>query len=250
MKTRFRLFQRKSGIFFIQDNLSKKQESLKTKDKKIALRMLNARNEAHLQPAINREIAKAYLMASDPNSTGRDWKYVMNAISETKRGNTQSRWERAMREQPFDHIRDLKLIETQSDHFLQILNIGTVSTNIYLRRLHNFALDMDWIPKAIIPRRQWPKIEFKEKRGIIWDEHQKILAGERNPEWRAYYNMLWHIGGSQSDVAMLSAENVDWEHKVIVFNRMKTRSIVQLHVGPELDRLLNDLPSEGIADEI
>src|SRR5437016_1544970 len=144
MKNRNRLFQRKNGIFFIEDNLTRKQESLKTRDKKAALRILNARNEAHVQPAINREIAKAYLMASDPISAKRDWQYVMNSMSETKRGNTRARWERAVREQPFDDIRNLKLIETQADHFLQVLKTGTVSANIYLRRLHNFALDMDW----------------------------------------------------------------------------------------------------------
>ena len=62
-----------------------------------------------------------------------------------------------MRETPFDSMRGLRLIETQPDHFLDVLSKGTISTNSFLRRLHNFALDMDWLPKAIIPRRQWPK---------------------------------------------------------------------------------------------
>ena len=73
MKNRTRLFQRKSGIFFLQDNLTGKQESLKTRDKQTALRIFNARNEAHRQPAINREIAKAYLTVGDPIATKRDW---------------------------------------------------------------------------------------------------------------------------------------------------------------------------------
>jgi hypothetical protein len=66
MKLRYRLFQRVSGIFFIEDCISKKQESLKTRDKTAAQRIFNARNEAHQQPAINLQIARAYLMASDP----------------------------------------------------------------------------------------------------------------------------------------------------------------------------------------
>ncbi len=38
MKLRYRLFQRSSGIFFVEDRISKKQESLKTRDK-IAARL-------------------------------------------------------------------------------------------------------------------------------------------------------------------------------------------------------------------
>lgn len=45
---------------------------------------------------------------------------------------------------------------------ISVLNAGTVSTNVDLRKLHNFALDMDWLPKAVIPKRQWPEIRYKE----------------------------------------------------------------------------------------
>ena len=57
--------------------------------------------------------------------------------------------------------------------------------------------------------------------------------------------MLWHIGGSQSDVANLRAEDVDWKMRVIGFNRMKSGSVVQLSFGSELANILNDLPGEG-----
>jgi len=43
------------------------------------------------------------------------------------------------------------------------------------------------------PKRQWPKIEFKERRGVTSEEHQKILACEFNPELHDYYEMLWHL---------------------------------------------------------
>ena len=246
MKNRYRLFQRSSGIFFLEDDVTRKQESLRTRDKTVAKRILNARNEAHQQPAINLQIARAYLMVSDPGSTTRTWQSVMDAVAQTKKDGTRKRWDRAMMEHPFDEIRHVKLIETRPDHFLCMFAKGTVCTNIFLRRLHNFALDMDWLPKAIMPRKQWPKITFKDKRGITLAEHESILTGERNSEWRAYYHLLWHLGGSQSDVANLRAEDVDWEMKVISFNRMKTGSVVQLHFADTVANLLNDLPGEGL----
>lgn len=245
MKLPYRLFQRSSGIYFIEDRLTKRQESLRTKDRDIAHRILNAKNEAQLQPAISREIAKAYWMAGDPLAPTRTWQDVINAVLQAKSGPTHSRWEVATRQKPFDHIRTRVVLETRAEHFLAVLKAGTVSTNQYLRRLQNFALDMTWLAVPILPRKQWPAIQFKAKRGITADEHAKILAGERNPEWRAYYKTLWHIGGAQSDVAGLCAENIDWNAKIISFNRRKTGSLVQLHFGPELEQLLNDLPGEG-----
>jgi integrase len=245
MKTRYFVFRRNNGIFFLEDRLLKKQNSLKTRDAETARRICHARNEALRQPAINLQIARAYLMASDPNCVNRTWQNVMDAVAQTKKGNTLLRWESAMRETPFDLIRGMKLIETQPEHFLDVLSKGRVSTNIFLRRLHNFALGMDWLPKTIIPQRRWPKIKFREKRGITHEEHEKILAGERNSEWHAYYNLLWHLGGSQSDIAVLRAEDVDWEMQVVSFFRMKTGSVVQIHFGPEIAGILSDLPGEG-----
>ena len=58
--------------------------------------------------------------------------------------------------------------------------------------LHNFALDMNWLLAPLIPRRQWPKIQFRPKRAITLEEHNKILAGERNPQLLVYYQLLWH----------------------------------------------------------
>ena len=80
MKMKYRLFQRNSGIFFIQDNTTGRQESLKTRDRETARRIFNARNEAHQQPAINLQIARAHLMASDPAFMQRTWQNIMDQI--------------------------------------------------------------------------------------------------------------------------------------------------------------------------
>ena len=60
MKLRFRLFQRNNGIFFIEDRITKRQASLKTRDRTVAQRLFHAKNEVHQQPALNLQIAKTY----------------------------------------------------------------------------------------------------------------------------------------------------------------------------------------------
>ena len=68
---------------------------------------------------------------------------------------------------------------------------GTVSTNVFLRRVHNFALDMGWLPWPVIPKKHWPKVRFREKRAITPEEHQAILDHEPNPDRKAFYQLCW-----------------------------------------------------------
>jgi hypothetical protein len=154
MKLRYRLFRRSNGLFFIEDTVTKKQESLRTREKAIAQRLLNARNEAYQQPAINLQIARAYLRASDPLISQRTWQHALEEIIKSKRGANQDRWFRAAKDKAYDSIKGIALIETQAEHLLKVLQIGTVSTNVFLRKLHNFCVDMNWLPWPIVPKRQ------------------------------------------------------------------------------------------------
>jgi len=104
---------------------------------------------------------------------------------------------------------------------------------------------MTWLPWPVIVKRQWPKVEYKDKRAITWEEHQAIVARELNPERKAFYQLAWHLGASQTDLACLEAENVDWEHNVISFARKKTGSIAIMRFDDEVAEILRDLPGNG-----
>ncbi len=66
----------------------------------------------------------------------------------------------------FDAIRNLQLLDTRAEHFLRVLESGSLSTNSYLRRFHNFALDLGWLPWPVLPKRKWPAIHYREKRAV------------------------------------------------------------------------------------
>ncbi len=150
-----------------------------------------------------------------------------------------------MRDKAFDLIRSRKLIETNSEHFVQVLAAGTISTNMFLRRLHNYATGMHWLPWPVLPKRRWPAVKHKERRAITFEEHQQIIERERNPEIRAYYQFLWHLGGSQTDIAELTAEDVDWTDRTISYRRNKTDVPVVNTFGTEATALLQALPKSG-----
>jgi hypothetical protein len=66
MTDKFRLFCRASGIWHIEAKQMHEQESLSKWDTTEAKRLFNAKNEAQRHPAINIQIARAYLTATDP----------------------------------------------------------------------------------------------------------------------------------------------------------------------------------------
>ena len=246
MKRRFILYRRKlGGTFYIEDTQTRKQESLGTKDRAEAISLLHARNESLRQPQLNLQIAKAYLAGTDSGVSTRTWKNALDAIVETKTGSTKDRWRRAAKEVALDLIRDRVIVETQGEHLLGCLKAGTVSTNVHLRKLHNFCLAMNWLPWPIIPRRLWPEVRFGPKRAITLQEHLLIIEHEKNPERRNFYELCWHLGGSQSDLAGLTAEDIDWTDQTIAYTRRKTGSLAMIHFGPEIEAILRRLPATG-----
>ncbi len=68
---------------------------------------------------------------------------------------------------------------------------------------------------------------------------------ERNPECARLLRLLWHVGGSQTDVANLHAEDVDWKMRVISYSRKKTGTISHLRFGDEVETILRSLPTSG-----
>ncbi|MDR3458095.1 MAG: tyrosine-type recombinase/integrase [Verrucomicrobiae bacterium] len=244
MKNRFNLFQR-SGVFYCEDTTTGKQTSLRTRDRADAVRLLHVKNEAMHQPAMNLQIAQVYLQHGDPGLATRTWQDVMTQIASSKHGSTQKRWQAAVKDKALDSIRQRRLIETNSEHFLAVLKAGAVATNVYLRRIHHFAVAMHWLPWPVLPKLHWPPIQFQDKRAITLEEHRKILAPETDAAKRAYYELLWHLGAAQTDMARLTAEDIDWQQKTIAYQRCKTGRTALIAFGEEVAALLKTLPEKG-----
>jgi integrase len=199
---------------------------------------------------LNLQIAKAYLLGADSAIAGRTWGDAMSTLTNSKQGSNKERWERAAKDKALAAILPLRVVETKAEDILKAIQVGCVSTNNFLRRLHNFAVDMNWLPWPLIPRRQWPAIRHKEKRAITEEEHLRIVAREGNPGRKAFYELSWHLGASQSDLAHLHAEDVDWESMTISYVRMKIRwranqTPPQIRFGNAVESILKVLPAIG-----
>jgi integrase len=246
MKQRFRLYRRScSGRFYIHDSVTGKQESLGTAERIEAERLLHSKNEADRQPAINLQIARAYLAAGDPDIMTRTWQAVMDELVKAKQGSTRERYFRSFKDHALDSLRSMPILQTRPEHYLHALEVGTVSTNDILRRIHNFALSMTWLPWPILNRKQWPALRYGEKRGITWEEHQALVAGEKKPEPKAFLELAWHVGAAQIDLVSLKAEDVDWQNQLITYRRRKTGTPAILRFDEEVAAILKRLPQSG-----
>ena len=248
MTTRYRLTSRGSrgGTFYCVDKTTGKRSSLQTTDHDEAEQIIAAKNQAERQPVLNLQIAKAYLAGTDNGIATRTWRNAIDALIKTKLGNNQHRWRTAAKDKALAPLLPRVIVETPGELLLKVMQAGKVSTNVYLRRLHNFCVDMNWLPWPLIPKRQWPAVQFKEKRAITLEEHQRIIAAEVNPERKALYQLCWHLGASQGDIASLQGEDVDWQSGTVSFTRKKTGVPVIVHLGTEALNVFKDLPGEGV----
>jgi integrase len=134
----------------------------------------------------------------------------------------------------FDLLRKKKLVDTFSEDFLRVLGCGRPSIHHYIRRLHNLALGLGWLPFPILAAKLWPKPQFKQKRAITLKEHKHILGAEMNAERNLFYQLLWEIGAAQSDAAALQADQIDWSARTLSFQRKKTGAWCHMVFGKAL----------------
>ena len=244
MKQRFYLYRR-GDRYYLQDSRTGKQQSLETKDRNEAQRLLEIKRQSAAHAAFNQIILKTCLATQDPLLATRTWQNVMDQIQTHGKESSKNRYVRAMKSKAYDRLRHIKLVETNAEDFLSILNGGKVSVAHYLKRLHNLALGLGWLAFPVLAPRLWPKPHFKPKRAITLAEHQRILAAEKNQERNLYYQLLWEVGASQSDAALLTAENIDRETNTLFYSRLKTGEPAQLAISSSLAAILEQLPKTG-----
>jgi hypothetical protein len=141
MKTRYRLTRRgiRGNKFYCVDRTTGKRTSLQTTDEEEARQIVEAKNQAERQPVLNLQIAKAYLAGTDNGIATRTWHDAIEDLASTKHGANQLRWRTAAKDKAFAPLLPQIIIETRAEALLNVLQSGTVSTNVFLRRLHNFC---------------------------------------------------------------------------------------------------------------
>jgi integrase len=104
---------------------------------------------------------------------------------------------------------------------------------------------MNWLPWPILPKKQWPAVRFGDKRAITFAEHQRVIDLEHNPERHAFYELCWHLGGSQGDIARLQADNIDWQDRTIAYRRQKTATPAIVHFSDTVADILQAMSKAG-----
>ena len=188
MKARYRLIYRsiRGGMFYCVDTTTGKCTSLKTTDKVEARQIVEAKNQTERQPVLNLQIAKAYLAGTDNGIATRTWQNVIEALMNTKLGANRYRWKTAAKDHAFVPLLPCVIIETPGELLLRVMQSGTVSTNVYLRRLHNFCVDMGWLPWPLVPKRQWPPCISKRNGLSPWRNTNRSSPPRLTPNGKPF----------------------------------------------------------------
>jgi integrase len=246
----YRIYRRgASGYFYLVDETQGKAKhtSLKTKDPQQAQRILDARLMGRTLPAIAAEVGRAYLREGDPEAASHTWRKVIQECLRCQKRNkaTQKRIENAAKDKALIPLLDRPVGETKATEIFEAIRNGGVATNVFLRRFHNFAMELGWLHKPILTKSYWPKVVYSPKVAITADQHEAIIQREANLERRACYQLCWFLGGSNSDMALLKAENIDWIRRTVTFIRRKTKATCHQAFGSECAEILRTLPSSG-----
>lgn len=249
---RFRFFRRGNGWFYSEDVITRQQISLRTKDRKEAQVLLSVKNEAYRTPMMNLALAHAFLKETHPEQVSYTWSDVIShLIRNLPEGAVRERWRRIKVSKPFASLRHISLFHTEGVHFLRVLkhSQATASTAHWLRRLRNYALDLGWLLHVVLPKREWPKIKKRPRCAITSEQHRRITAAEPSTERRRYYEMLWLMGGAQTDIANLHRDHIDRNTQTIRYQRKKMKKrnggYCCVPIGAEIKHLLDQLPPEG-----
>jgi len=111
MKSMYRKFRR-GNVWYCQNNKTGVQESLKTKDRTEANRLLDIKNDPFLIPAFHLQIARTHMQMGNPEINNRTWQQVFDALVRTKEGTNRVRYERAAKDKALDEIRKAVVVET------------------------------------------------------------------------------------------------------------------------------------------
>jgi hypothetical protein len=112
MKQRFYLFRR-CGTYYLQDARTKKQQSLDTKDRSTAMRLLEIGRQTDTHDGFNQLILKTCLTVSDSMLTKRTWADVMAEMKTHGRESTRIRCERATNCSAFKSLQHIKLVDNR-----------------------------------------------------------------------------------------------------------------------------------------
>ena len=179
MKQRFYLYRR-GETYYLQDSRTGKQQSLETKDKQTALRLLEVKRQSTADVGFNQIMLKTCLTVQDPLLTKRAWESVMEQMQTHGKDSTRNPL------RPRDAVQSFSAAPACEIHGHYRRGFSDdpqsadkVSVAHYLKRLHNLAIGLGLAGacRSLAPR-LWPKPHFKPKRGITLAEHQRILAAE------------------------------------------------------------------------
>ncbi len=110
-------------MYYLVDRHTGQRDSLETPNNERANALLTAKNEATREPAFNRQKARIYLKASDPEIATHTWEIALTAAiaSNPKDSANRHHWETAAKDEALNGLRKRVILETRPTDLLTAL---------------------------------------------------------------------------------------------------------------------------------
>lgn len=121
---------------------------------------------AEIQPGQFRNLSKLFdaTLACAPQMLARTWADVFDSLAEGICSDcSRRRWEFIRKDKRLEKFWMWKVVETRPADLLRLLNRTALPTTLALRRIHNHALDMNWLPLPILSAKFWSLILAEQR---------------------------------------------------------------------------------------
>jgi len=170
-------------------------------------------------------------------NTEQTWDRLISIYASTGKAPTKQRKLHEFSKKRWNKLKQTRIDNTTGTDFLELMEAGGQMTQQYLASLQSLAIELGIRSHVVLPKKYWPKIVRKPKRGITEEEHRRLQSNIHSIRWRIYLEILWETGAAQSDAASFQIELLGQNE--IIYNRMKTGQRAAQAISPELRRLLD-----------
>lgn len=135
---------------------------------------------AEILPAQLRNLSELFnsVLVTSSQMLTRTWADAFDSL--LKKGGfsvcSRRRWEFIRKDKRLEKFWMRKFVQTRPGQLMALLHSTELATGLLLRRIHNHALDMKWLPFPILPVTQWSGILAEQRRAIIRKQHSKFAA--------------------------------------------------------------------------
>jgi len=230
-----RLFQRENGIWYVEFTRGKKR-SLRTKNKREAVRIFNQLRKEHLAGRLNIPLYCKKVLLSEFSEEYLEWCEVNRSTETFKKARFCLRKFQEVVGDVFIHTLSRKHLDIYVNHLLA-KRLSHVTINVHIRTLKSvFSKAVEWEYLERNPFAGYKQLQTQQKppRFLLPEEVRKIEKVIDEEIWKFIFRFLVYTGLRIGEACSLQWKDVDFSRNVIIVEKSKNFRSRTVPIHPKL----------------